>query len=112
MWTFHPRRRGAFGYHPKMGCYPGLSNHLLGLRTMKRRVLIVFCLSAVVALSLIAILEHIGWLLRPRYEGRTISQWLKVLALDSNKPGSPLDISLVHVDTNQRITYLEVPLSY
>jgi len=48
---------GPFGYHPKMGCYPDLYNHLLGRRRVKTSVLI----AAAATLVLIA------WIVRPRF---------------------------------------------
>lgn len=35
-----------------------------------------------------------------RYKGRTMDQWLRLLALEPGRPGSPLDITRVHVSTN------------
>jgi hypothetical protein len=39
-------------------------------------------------------------------------QWLRILASEPGRSGSPLDIIRFNVDTNQRTTWLEVPLSY
>jgi hypothetical protein len=35
-----------------------------------------------------------------RYKWRTINQWLRLLALEPGRAGSPLDITRVHVSTN------------
>jgi hypothetical protein len=52
------------------------------------------------------------WSQQPRREGRTIAQWLRIIALEPGRPGSPLDIIRVNEDTNERTTFLEVALSY
>jgi hypothetical protein len=54
----------------------------------------------------------IRWLQRPRHEGRTMAQWLRTLASEPGRSGSPLDIIRTHVDTNLHTVLLEVPLSY
>jgi hypothetical protein len=55
----------------------------------------------------------IEWLrLRPRHNGRTLEQWLRTLATEPGRSGSPLDIIRTHVYTNAHATVLEVPLSY
>jgi hypothetical protein len=66
---------------------------------------------AVVALLGCAMLWGIPWLQQPRYEGRTMTEWLKKLATEPGRSGSPLDIIRVHVDTGLH-TSVEVPLSY
>jgi hypothetical protein len=55
----------------------------------------------------------IQWLhLRHRRDGRTLAQWLRTLATEPGRSGSPLDIIRTHVYTNLHTTVLEVPLSY
>lgn len=55
----------------------------------------------------------IPWLqLRPKRDGRTLAQWLRTLATEPSRSGSPLDIIRAHVYTNLHTTVLEVPLSY
>jgi hypothetical protein len=51
------------------------------------------------------------WPVQERYKGRTMEQWLRVLASEPGRSGSPLDITRVHVDTKRRTT-VEVPLSF
>lgn len=70
-------------------------------------------LVAVVAFCAVVIL----WLVKTeltgpeRYRGQTMEQWLRVLASEPGRSGSPLDITRVHVDT-KRHTTVEVPLSH
>jgi hypothetical protein len=47
----------------------------------------------------------------PRVKGKTMAQWLKILASDPGNSNSPLDIIRVHVDTNLH-AIVEIPLSY
>ena len=67
---------------------------------------------AAAALLVVSMLSGVQWLLQPRYERRTIAQWLRILALEPGRSGSPLDITRVIEDTNECTTFLEVPLSY
>jgi hypothetical protein len=55
---------------------------------------------------------EIRWSNQPRYEGRTMAQWLRVLRSEPGRSGSPLDIIRVYEGTNIHTTVLEVPLSY
>ena len=41
-----------------------------------------------------------------------MQQWLRLLALEPGRSGSPLDITRVHVDTHLQTLTVEVPLSY
>jgi hypothetical protein len=66
----------------------------------------------IAALLVVAMLSGIQWLRQPRYEGQTMAQWLRILASEPGRSGSPLDIVRTHVDTNLHSIALEVPLSY
>jgi hypothetical protein len=55
---------------------------------------------------------QIRWLQAPRYHGRTMAQWLKALATEPGRSGSPLVIIRTQVDTNSNRAQLEVPMSY
>jgi hypothetical protein len=48
----------------------------------------------------------------PQYEGRTMAEWLRILASEHHSSSSPLDIVRVHEETSSHSTFLEVPLSY
>jgi hypothetical protein len=54
----------------------------------------------------------IRWLQQQRRSGRTLAQWLRTLATEPGRSGSPLDIIRTQVYTNLHTTVLEVPLSY
>lgn len=84
---------------------------MTSFRVYKRRLIGV----VVVALLGSAIFLGLAWSLQlcnPRYEGRTMAQWLRVLASEPTRSGTPLDIIRIHDYTNLHTIAVEVPLSY
>lgn len=81
----------------------------MNAKRSRLRLLVAFVCGAVLgaaALLWVVLPPH-----QPRYQGRTIAQWLRILSSEPGRSGSPLDIIRVHVDTNL-YTSIEVPLSY
>jgi hypothetical protein len=59
----------------------------------------VLGLIGLATLAIAALIVVLGVVMDNRYEWRTIDQWLRVLALEPGRSGSPLDIVRVHVST-------------